>query len=398
MSWQRNLWVLSISVFLANISFSMFLPFFPNMLIESGLAENVPFWTGMLVSSGFLTAGLMAPVWGSLADRYGKRIMLARSGYGLAAAAVLMAFAVSPWQLLVTRIINGLLSGFIPAAVMLTVSNTPQEKMGLALGTLNSSTAIGSIMGPFVGGILVHYIGVRNNVLASVALLLIATTLAVAGTREKVHEQKERTTILQDLQLVAKSKALQIFFISMVVLNMTGFMFTAVLPIRVGEISAANPDVNTGVIFSLTGITLSLGSMLIGKITRFSYLHILLTGLSLSGALCVLQGFTSSLFMLGFSRLCYGLTVAAVNVSANVLITLHSKEESRGRVFGILNSFTSFGAVIGPLAGGALAEVWGTPSAFYFSAVVFFAAVYITWYFTVYRPDKISVAENGGAS
>lgn len=398
MPWQRNLWVLSISVLIANIGFNMFLPFLPNMLRETGMTDNIPFWTGLLVSSGFLTAGLMAPVWGSLADRYGKRIMLARSGFSLAVISALMVFASSPWQLLFLRIFNGVLTGFIPAAVMLTVSNTPQEQMGLALGMLNSFIAIGSIMGPFVGGVLVHYIGVNNNILVSSALVLCATLLAVVGTREKVFEQKNRTTILQDMRLVTKNQALQIFFISMIVLNMSTFMFTAILPLRVGELAAANPDISTGVIFSLTGITLSVGSVIIGKITRFSYNNILLAGLFLSGVLCMLQGLTGSLYVLGASRLFYGLTVAAVSVAGNVLITLHSKEENRGKVFGILNSFTSFGAVLGPLLGGALAEVWGTSSAFYFCAGVFFAAVYITWYFTVYRPGNISGTENSGSS
>lgn len=382
MNWRRNLWTLSICVFIANIGFNMFLPYLSNILIETGMNENISFWTGVLVSSSFLTGGLMAPVWGSLSDRYGKRVMLARSGYGLVVTGALMAFASSHWQLLFYRTVYGLLSGFIPASIMLIVSNTPQDKMGFALGTINSFVAIGSIMGPFVGGALVQYIGVRNNMLVSAGILLLVTTVAVLGTKEKLHAQTEKTTVFQDLQLVLQNRMLKVFFISMVVLNISTFLFVATLPLRIGEMAHVHTDLITGVMFSLTGIAMALGSMALGRMNGFSYVKVLLTGLVLSGLLCFVQGITGSLYVLGVTRFLFGLTNASVNVAGNVLITLHSKVENRGRVFGVLNSFTAFGGLIGPLLGGILGEYLGLGSSFYACAMVFLFAGLITWFFT----------------
>lgn len=360
----------------------MYLPYFPNILAKTGMTENISFWTGLLVSVSFLTGGLMAPIWGSLADRYGKRIMLARSGYGLLIIGILLAYATSHWQLLFYRIINGLLSGFIPAAIMLIVSNTPQDKMSFALGTINSFVAIGSIMGPFIGGALVQYIGIRNNMLISAVLVFIATTISILGTKEKLPEQTEKTTVIQDLQMVLNNRMLMVFFVSMVVLHISTFLFMAVLPLRIGEISATQSDLMTGLMFSLTSIAMALGSTVIGRVKGFSYLRILLTGLVLSGLLCFVQGITGSLYVMGVSRFLFGLTNAAVNVAGNVLITLHSKVENRGRVYGVLNFFTSFGGMIGPLLGGILGEYVGMWSSFFACAAVFFIAGLITWVFT----------------
>ncbi|NSW92696.1 MAG: MFS transporter, partial [Firmicutes bacterium] len=287
MYWQRNLRSLSIGAFIANISFTMFLPFFPNMLVSTGLKDNISLWTGILVSASFLASGLVAPVWGSLADRYGKRIMLARSGYGLVVIAILMAFAGNHWQLLLCRILYGFLGGFIPTSIMLTVSNTPQDKMGFALGIINSFIAIGSIMGPFVGGALVQYIGIKNNMLASAGILFAATTISILGTEEKIHKQTERTTVFQDLQLVLKNRMLQVFFVSMVVLHISTFMFTAMLPLRVSELAVSKSDLTAGIMFSLTGIAMALGSVFIGRIKSYSYNSILLVGLISSGVLCI---------------------------------------------------------------------------------------------------------------
>lgn len=358
MNWQRNLWAVSISAFIANISFTMFMPFYPNLLLATGLKDNISLWTGIMVSSSFLAGGLVSPLWGSLADRYGKRLMLARSGYGLVFITILLAYVQNHWQMFFCRIIFGLLGGFIPASIMLIVSNTPQEKMGFALGVLNSFIAIGSIMGPFVGGVLVEYIGVRNNILAAGLILIVATTLSLLGTKEKVHKQEVRTTIRQDMQLVTTNRTLQVFFVSMVVMHFSTFLFTAMLPLRVGELTAVQADLSTGLMFSLTGIALALGSGITGRYDKWNQVHVLLAGLVLSGVLCVLQGITGSLYVLGITRFAFGLSNALVNVAGNVLIARNSQEESRGRVFGILNAFMAIGAVSGPLLGGFFGGVF----------------------------------------
>ena len=155
MQWRRNLWFLSVAVFIANLSFTMNMPFLPRFLEELGVGRNLSLWSGIMISINFLTYAIMAPLWGSLADRHGKRVMFWRSGFGIALTYVLMGIAANHWQLLVFRGLNGLLSGFIPTAIMLVASNTPEEDMGYALGIINTFIALGGIMGPFIGGALV---------------------------------------------------------------------------------------------------------------------------------------------------------------------------------------------------------------------------------------------------
>jgi DHA1 family multidrug resistance protein-like MFS transporter len=365
-------------MFIGNIGFNMVIPFFPVFLEEVGMKENIPIWTGILVSVTFLVAGLVAPVWGSLADRYGKRIMLARSGYGLALLSVLIVFSTSEWHLLGFRVLFGLLGGLIPTAVMLTVSNTPQENMGFALGVINTFIAVGSIMGPFVGGAMVEFAGIRNNFLASAAVIFIATTIALVFTSEKINRQAEKTTILQDVRLVLQNRSLLRVFFSMVVLQASNFLFVAVLPLRVGELTASGAQLTTGMLFSLTGLTLALGSFLFGRV-KADYLRMLLAGLFISGGLCVLQGLALSVLTFGVLRFLFGFANAAVSVGGNVLITEHSVPETRGRVFGVLNAFTSFGAVVGPLAGGFMSEQLGTASSFHGCAALFIFAGLVAW-------------------
>jgi DHA1 family multidrug resistance protein-like MFS transporter len=140
----------------------------------------------------------MAPVWGSLADRYGSRVMLARSGIGMAVTYFLMGVCTNVWQLLIIRFINGFLSGFIPAAITLIVSNTPEEDMAYSLGIINTFTAVGGIMGPIIAGSLLQVAGIRAVIFIASGLLLLAALLAFLGTKEKIKPFKEEEANKED--------------------------------------------------------------------------------------------------------------------------------------------------------------------------------------------------------
>lgn len=381
MQWQKNLWAMSVGVFIANMSFTLFMPFYPDFFRELGVTEGLSLWTGIAISLSFLAGGAMAPVWGSLADRYGKRLMVARSGYGMTVILVLTGLVTNHWQFLFLRLLNGVLAGFIPAAITMIASNTPQHKMGNALGILNTSIALGSIMGPFLGGALVQYVGIRTTIFISAALLLCGTTLSFFGTKEKVIKPTEKTTISQDVKIVLGNRSLQVYFLCMVISQMVMFVFMSTLPLRIAELAATNTQMVIGVLVSLTGISLALGSPLVSRITRFSYDALLLAGLLFSGALCVLHGITASILILGLARLLFGFANALVNVSCNVLITQSAAKDMIGRVFGVLNAFTNLGAVIGPLIGGVMGEQFGYASSFYGCAALFFLAGFVLWRF-----------------
>lgn len=379
MQWRRNLWILSLATFIGNISFTVTMPFMPAYLKELGVQDNLPFWSGLMISVTFLTYALMAPIWGSLADRHGKRVMLLRSGIGIALTLVLQASVINHWQFLACRTFNGLLSGFIPAAIMLVASNTPGENMGYALGIINTFTAMGSIMGPSLGGVLLQFVSIRQVMLIAAALLVVASVVAYYGSKEKVIKQTVKTTISQDFRLIMGNRFLQVYFLAMIVLQMSTFVIQPILPLYLEEMLSTNVELVTGMIFSVSGISLAIGSPLICKIKRVSYYMLLLYGLVLSGLLSVLQGFALSAAVLGLERFFYGFANAAVNVSGNVLITQCTGEEMRGRVFGTLNGLAAIGSVIGPLMGGLLGESLGNASAFHGSAFLFFVAAAAAW-------------------
>ncbi|MDD2212753.1 MAG: MFS transporter, partial [Clostridia bacterium] len=300
--WRRNLWIISLGAFIANISFTFVLPFMPDLLVELGVKENLSFWAGVMIAVNFFTKAVMAPVWGSLADRYGKKLMLARSGFGMVITFFLMGICTSPLQLFIIRALNGICSGFITAGMMLIVSNTPEGDMPFAVGILNTFTAVGGITGPIMAGILLQFLNIKMVIFVAAGLLFLATVLALWGTKEKIIPLKKRTTIFQDMKVVLKDETLRVYIFCLVMLNLGTQLITPTLPLRVAELTTSKPELFTGILFSITGVSLAIGSPFVCRIRRFSYPVILLLGLMLSGIFNVTMGLTASLLLLGIER------------------------------------------------------------------------------------------------
>src|SRR3954447_1186133 len=139
LNWKRNLWVLCFGVFFTSASFSMVIPFLPIFLLQIGVHEHTEMWSGLLFGSSFFAGALASPFWGSVADKYGRKPMIIRAGLALFIIYTLMAFVTNPYEILVLRILQGLLSGFVPGAIALIGTNTPNDKVGYALSLVSSA-------------------------------------------------------------------------------------------------------------------------------------------------------------------------------------------------------------------------------------------------------------------
>src|SRR5262245_47640025 len=104
--WRRTFWVVFVSNLISGIGLSSLLPFFPTLLEELGRPDPHAraVWTGILFGAAPLSAAFSGPVWGSIGDRYGRKLMVVRSLVGLACFVGPMAWARSAWELLALRL------------------------------------------------------------------------------------------------------------------------------------------------------------------------------------------------------------------------------------------------------------------------------------------------------
>src|SRR5829696_1630162 len=119
--WNVTLYAVWAGQLLALIGFSSRVPFLPFYLGDLGVGDvsAQTLWSGAINAAGAAAMAITAPIWGLLADRYGRKPMLLRGLFGGAGVVVMMGFASSPWQLLGLRVLEGILTGTVAAATAL---------------------------------------------------------------------------------------------------------------------------------------------------------------------------------------------------------------------------------------------------------------------------------------
>lgn len=342
------------------------------MLQEVGQQNNVEFWSGLIFSASFITSSIMSPIWGSLADRFGKKPMIIRSGFGIALTYFLMFFATQSWHLLVCRLLNGLLSGFIPSAISLVATNTPEHRVGRSLSLISTASNAGSVIGPLFGGLLAAAYGTRQTMLIGGSILVLATLVVLFGVHEKIlKSDKPRSNILQDLKEASFNRSLMAMLITQTMIALSLMIIQPILTLFIGQLGVGeNVATYSGIIFSLAGIASVIAAPIWARYgEKIGFRNTLTYSLAGVAVMNLAQIFANNVYAFAAMRFAYGLFLAGVIPAVNAIIAASVPLEFRGRAFGISNSFSGFGGALGPLIGGAIGTWLGIRYVFLFAAI-----------------------------
>ncbi len=186
-SWQRNLVFVWLSQLLSISGFNFALPFVSYYMQEDlGVTdqEAVKLYTGVFMGGASLAMAFAAPIWGMLADRYGRRLMMLRANFSGAVIIFSMGLVSSVGQLLALRFLQGALTGTVTAALTLVAVSTPERRHGLAFGALSSAVFGGMLTGALLGGMCADAFGYATSFKLSGGLLFTSGCLIVFGVRE----------------------------------------------------------------------------------------------------------------------------------------------------------------------------------------------------------------------
>ena len=152
-SWKDNLRIAWFGCFLTGASISLVVTFMPIFVEQLGIeGDQVAFYSGLAISVSAISAAFVSPIWGILADKYGRKPMMIRAGLAMTITMGGLAFVPNVFWLLFLRFLNGVFTGFVPNATALIASQVPKDRSGYALGTLSTGVVAGTLTGPFVGG------------------------------------------------------------------------------------------------------------------------------------------------------------------------------------------------------------------------------------------------------
>ncbi|GAB7054685.1 MULTISPECIES: MFS transporter [Paenibacillus] len=358
-SWKRTLIILWIGVLFCSSSYTMAVPFLPLFLFDLGVEQgNVHLWAGVIYSSSFLVGAVMAPFWGSMADKYGKRRMVIRAGFSLAIVYALFALVTNPWELMGARLLHGFVGGFVPASMAIVASSVPENKMGFSLGLMQAGTMTGGIIGPLFGGLLANWFGMRMSFVVSASIIFLATVAVLIWIKETGKAAPGESVKLADsFRMAVRNRTFLQLLSVLVVFQLCINMIQPMLALHIADLQGnlQGTVLTSGIIFSLIGIAGIIASPYWGKVgEKYGYRTVLHLGLIIGGGVVCLQYFVQQLWLFTVIQFLFGLFIAAVVPSVNTLAVRSTDPDFRGRSFGFTQSANQLGSMIGPLLGGGM--------------------------------------------
>ncbi|HIC2038087.1 multidrug efflux MFS transporter [Enterobacter soli] len=400
-SWKVNLISVWFGCFFTGLAISQILPFLPLYVSQLGVSshEALSMWSGLVFSVTFLVSAIVSPMWGSLADRKGRKLMLLRASLGMAVAILLQAFATNVWQLFVLRALMGLTSGYIPNAMALVASQVPRERSGWALSTLSTAQISGVIGGPLMGGFLADNVGLRAVFFITAALLVISFLVTLflikEGGRPVVSKSERLSGKAVFATLPYPGLMISLFVTTMVIQLCNG----SVGPILALFIKSMEPDSNniaflSGMIAAVPGVSALISAPRLGKLgDRIGTARILMGTLIFAVVLFFAMSFVTSPLQLGVLRFLLGFADGAMLPAVQTLLVKYSSDQVTGRIFGYNQSFMYLGNVAGPLMGASVSAMAGFRWVFAATAVVILVNI-IQLAFALRRRQQIAQAKS----
>ena len=362
---MRNVWIITASMTVLAICYTMIIPFLPIYLLELGVPkDDVALWSGLVFGITFLIAGIMAPIWGKIADNKGKKRMALRAGFAIAVSYVLIGMVSNEYELLLGRAFVGFANGFYPAAMTMVSLSVDEKQVGRALGIFQTGLILGNVVGPFLGGAIESIVGMRPVFYVSGIAVLIATLavlffvkepkLQSAGDTGKAQSAQPTkfTSLREDFKAVREQpvlvRLLWIFFFMQCAI----MMLQPILSLYVGDMQGTmeGAAIISGTILSIGGLAGSLTTNLWVRLgERRGYFRTISYCMLGSGVVLLLQSLPVGIWWFGVLQVLIGSCIVGINPSLSAAVTLNTDPSFRGRMFGMTTTAQQFGSMVGPV-------------------------------------------------
>ena len=321
--------------------------------ILPGLGDRHARWAGVLYVVPTVFGALGAPLWGRLADRYGRKRLLLRAQLGLAVAFLLAGWADSLATFTVALVLQGILGGTFAASNGYLGAALEGPALSKALTLMQGSARAALVVAPIVVGSLSGWLSPHRQY-ALLAVLPLGAALLLAALPEpepaaRESENAPRTAAAADPPLVSLKALYALEF---------AFVFSTVIsfPYLIALVDDRLPGTSrtlSGVLFALPHLCYLVSALAVHSAFRSRPR----TGIALGFAFIALglagHGIAGSLPTLIAVRLLLGAGLTLGLVCLSVLAADCAKGRAPGGMFGSLEFFSKAGAVAAGVAAAA---------------------------------------------
>lgn len=376
--WKKNLFVLSIAVFIAGIAFSEIMPFLSLYINTLGnfSHQQLNFWSGIVYSGTFIVSAVVSPWWGKLADKKGRKPMILRAGIGMSVVIACMGLVQNVWQLLLLRMLQGVFAGFISNSNALVATETPKTNSGQALGTIASATTAGTLLGPLVGGALTSIFSYRITFMITGGLLLLCSILVLFFVHEDDFKPVTAKTLDKASGVIKSLRSPHLIFgllLTTLIIQAAINSINPIVSLYVRQLLNGHGNVVfiSGVIAALPGIATFLVASRFGALGDKIGTHkIIVAGFIAASIFFFLTAFVRNTVELGILRFLVGFSDACLFPQVQTMLTKNSPAAVTGRIFSWNQSAMYIGNIVGPLLGSFVSGMFNYSMVFIVTTVI----------------------------
>ncbi|MBP2655453.1 MAG: tetA 3 [Firmicutes bacterium] len=388
--WKKNLLVCWFGCFATATGLSQIAPVLPLYIEHLGVLDTAAIeqWSGIAFGVTFILMTLVSPLWGQAADKYGRKSMLLRASLGMAVVITCIGFVQNVYQLVGLRLLQGAVSGFISAAIILVAIQAPKEHSGWALGTLSTGGVSGMLLGPLIGGYLAETFGLRSVFFATGALLFIAFITSFLFVKEEFTATADKILSFREVwRLIPAPSVMITMFITTFILQLALLSIEPILTVYISQLSHNTGHVAliSGMVFAASGVANLLAAPRLGRLSdKVGPAKVMLASLIAAGVLFIPQAFVTSPWQLMGLRFLLGIAAAGLLPSLNTLVRQNVPDSITGRAFGYNQSAQYLGSFGGSILGGQVAASFGIHWVFFVTgALLLINAVWV--YITTFK-------------
>ncbi|WP_354342900.1 MFS transporter [Phyllobacterium ifriqiyense] len=383
--WKQNLLVCLLGSFTTIVAMTLILPFLPlyiEQLGETGHAAIVQ-WSGIAYGATFFTAALVAPLWGRLADIYGRKLMLIRASLGMAIAMSLMGMVTEVWHLIVLRLLTGLLGGYASGSTVLVATQTPKARTGWALGTLASGIMAGNLIGPLIGGGLPPLIGIRATfwlIGGVIFVTFLATSLFIKEEKRPPKSQTQKQN--SGWKAIPDKRPVIVMLLAGMLLMLATMSIEPIITVYVAQLvdNPAHITMVAGIVMSAAALGSVLSASRLGRLAdRIGHWNVIVAALGISALLLIPQAFVTEGWQLVILRFLMGLSLGGLLPCITSVIRHNVPDRVAGNILGYATSSQYAGQVIGPLMGGFVGGHFGMRAVFLGTSILLAGSALYGW-------------------
>lgn len=358
--WRRNQAAVTGATFIGFTGFTLVMPFLPLYFEQLGVHDpsSVAVWSGITLGVTPAVTAAMAPVWARLAIRYGRKVMVVRSLSSFVVIMALLGLVAKPWQVFVLRAIQGIFAGYGPIALTMAAESAPPDQIATAIGWVQTAQRLGPALGPVIGGILAHAIGIRYTFFASAGVYMLALLLVLVGYREsraRHTTHHDDTASRVTFRVLANVPHFVLLMATVFGLQVVDRSLGPILPLYLKELGFAGVrvPVMSGILFTVVAASAAVGNQTSSRLLDWRPAGFIVPTMAAVGAVtAIVFGAAAPWTVLILAGVVFGFTLGVATTCTYAAATHSLPVSWRGVAFGYLTSAYLVGLAVSPVVAG----------------------------------------------